>query len=363
MRKSYYSSASYYSKRRRSPSPISPPPKRREISAPSPISSASNITPREDEVAEELSDPRKAAPTSNFQCQCLRPEDEIIFPGGLPRFVQEGRVKADVSLVVKTSQGVKHEILGKTSDKVAMTAPREAWVEGCRVLLLQGLPEELKIGNSWKNFLAYSGISGVQRAEILSGESFGIANAFTVLDAALLIFSDELSAKKTFLNQEISVYGQTLTVLPDPHFLRTLQLVAAAIFARLPRRSTPTSPATPDDAAPRFGGGLSRRAKVVVAGARHALRLASEAVDEAFWRERGAHSCDCSSQTALVTVRFPRAPQRDACLAYAPVAVRILDVAEVLISLTEAGRVAVVETLAHEDQLFTPLRGELEDVR
>jgi hypothetical protein len=40
-----------------------------------------------------------------------------------------------------------------------------------------------------------------------------------------------------------------------------------------------------------------------------------------------------------------------------------LDVTELLISMTEAGRVAVVETLAFEEQLFTPLRGELEDVR
>ncbi len=337
----------------------------------SPISSASNITPASNNGAD---DPRTGAAWAGaglglWECQCSRAEEEIIFPGGLPRFVQERRVK-NASLKIRTMEGLNFEVRPSKAEaeapSVAASArapPRPRWVEGCRVLLLQNLPADLKLGISWKNFIQYSGIAGVQRAEILTGESFGLTSSgVQSMDAALLIFADEAVAKKVFLADELEAYGQVMSVTPDPHCLRTLQLVAAAIFARLPRRSTPTSPATPDDAAPRFGGGLSRRAKVVAAGARHALRLASEAVDEAFWRERGAQSLDCN-QAALLTVRFPRAPLRDACLAYAPVTVRILDVTELLISMTEAGRVAVVETLAFEEQLFTPLRGELEDVR
>jgi hypothetical protein len=285
--------------------------------------------------------------------------------------VQEGRVDKDVSLFIKTQLGLRLETVGKVGNshqEQPQFLTREPWLEGCRVLLLQGLPEQVKIGNSWRNFVEFSGISGRVRAELLSGESFGLSNAtLPALDAALLIFTDEISAKNVYLKQQISVYGQDLLVLPDPHFLRTLQLAAASIFARLPRRSTPTSPATPDDSAPRFGGGLSRRAKqpVVLSGARHALRLfmASEVPDESFWKDRGANSCDRLSQRGLLTIRFPRAALRDACLAYVPVPVRIMDVAELVISMTEHGLVAVVETLTHDEQEFAPLRGELEDVR
>jgi hypothetical protein len=268
--------------------------------------------------------------------------------------VQEGRVAKDVSLLVRTRENVVREELAidQTPELSPLSPARPLWVDGCKALLVQDLPEELRIGKCWHNFCKFPGL---YRGEILSGESFGVPQIGNI-NGALLVFRDEISAKTVYLRKEISAYGQPLTVTPDPYLLRTLGLVASAIFARLPRKIAASSHA-PDDGTPRFGGGLSRRSKaqVVASGARHALRFgASEDVDETFWRSRGAQACDRLGP--LTTVRFSRAPARDACLAYAPVSVRIMDVAELLISMTEAGAVAIVETLAHEEQLFAPLR-------